>query len=134
MQKTSLPLSFPSDVRPQRRDIVAAQKIIADISSGVYRSPAAAIKELVANAYDADATRVTISTDPPHLRSFTITEDGSGMTISDFLDVMAHIGGCRKRSHGDLSPLFHRKLIGRIGIGLLSVAQLGTRFYLSSKK
>ena len=126
--------TFPAKAEPKRQDIVAAQKIIADISSGVYRSPGAAIKELVANAYDADATRVTITTDPPHLRSFTITDDGSGMTINDFLDVMAHIGGSRKRVHGDTSPIYKRKLIGRIGIGLLSVAQLGTKFYLSSKK
>ncbi|WP_263377189.1 ATP-binding protein [Granulicella aggregans] len=134
MPKPTATPSFPENAEPKRRDIIAAQKIIADISSGVYRSPAAAIKELIANAYDADATRITISTDPPHLRTFTITDDGSGMTISDFLDVMAHIGGSRKRKEGDLSPIFKRKLIGRIGIGLLSVAQLGTRFYLSSKK
>ena len=86
-------IAFPIGAAPKQRDIIAAQKIIADISSGVYRSPAAAIKELVSNAYDADATRVTISTDPPHLRSFTITDNGSGMTVDDFLDIMAHIGG-----------------------------------------
>jgi hypothetical protein len=129
------PTSLPSlEGEVQRQDIYAARKIIADISSGVYRSPAAAIKELITNSYDADATRVTISTDQPHLRSFTITDDGSGMTIEDFLDIMAHIGGSRKRQSGEISPIYSRPLIGRIGIGLLAVAQLGTRFYLSSKK
>ena len=43
-------------------------------------------------------------------------------------------GGSRKRLSGDESPIFKRKLIGRIGIGLLAVAQLGTKFYISSKK
>jgi len=134
MSQGSPQIAFPAGAAPKQRDIIAAQKIIADISSGVYRSPAAAIKELVSNAYDADATRVTISTDPPHLRTFTITDDGSGMSVDDFLDVMAHIGGSRKRVAGDVSPIFKRRLIGRIGIGLLAVAQLGTKFYISSKK
>jgi hypothetical protein len=124
---------LPAGKKPQKRDIIAAQKIIADISSGLYRSPAAAIKELVSNAYDADATRVEINTDPPSFRTLTISDNGTGMALEKFLDVMEHIGGSRKRIGSDTSPLLGRPLIGRIGIGLLAVAQLGTRFYVSSK-
>ena len=113
-------------------DIFAAQKIIADISSGIYRSPAAALKELISNAYDADAKRVTITTDPPKFRTLTIEDNGSGMTIGAFLDVLKHIGGSRKRAQKEQSEVFNRQYIGRIGIGLLAVSQLGTRFYVSS--
>src|SRR5258706_2341536 len=123
---------LPPDKKPKKRDIVAAQKIIADISSGVYRSPAAALKELISNAYDADARRVTITTDAPHFRTLVIEDDGTGMTIEKFLDVITHIGGSRKRIDGETSEVFKRKLIGRIGIGMLAVAQLGNRFYVSS--
>lgn len=43
-----------------------------------------------------------------------------------------HIGGSRKRIlHGDVTPK-GRQIIGRIGIGLLAIAQLGFRFYVSS--
>jgi hypothetical protein len=114
-------------------DIIAAQKIIADISSGVYRSPAAALKELISNAYDADAKEVTITTDAPRFRTLVIKDDGVGMSIEKFLDVVTHIGGSTKRMEGDSSVGLHRPLIGRIGIGLLAVAQLGNRFYVSSK-
>jgi hypothetical protein len=55
------------------------------------------------------------------------------MTIEKFLDVVTHIGGSRKRIDGETSEIFKRKLIGRIGIGMLAVAQLGNRFYVSSK-
>lgn len=123
---------LPPDKKPKRRDIVAAQKIIADISSGVYRSPAAALKELVSNAYDADAEKVTITTDAPHFRTLVIEDNGTGMTIEKFLEVVTHIGGSRKRMDGETSDVFKRKLIGRIGIGMLAVAQLGNRFYVSS--
>lgn len=123
---------LPPDKTPKRADIIAAQKIIADISSGLYRSPAAALKELVSNAYDADATQVVITSDTPHFRTLTIEDDGSGMSIEQFLDVITHIGGSRKRLENDRSPIYGRKLIGRIGIGMLAVAQLGNRFYVSS--
>jgi hypothetical protein len=125
--------TLPPDKKPKKQDIVAAQKIIADISSGVYRSPAAALKELVSNAYDADAEKVTITTDAPHFRTLVIEDNGSGMSIEKFLDVVTHIGGSRKRIDGETSGIFKRKLIGRIGIGMLAVAQLGNRFYVSSK-
>src|ERR1035437_4024500 len=124
---------LPPDKNPKKQDIVAAQKIIADISSGVYRSPAAALKELVSNAYDADAEKVTITTDAPNCRTLVIEDNGIGMTIEKFLDVVTHIGGSRKRMGGETSEIFKRKLIGRIGIGMLAVAQLGNRFYVSSK-
>jgi hypothetical protein len=122
---------LPPDKKPKREDIYAAQKIIADISSGIYRSPAAALKELVANAYDADASKVTITTDAPHFRSLIIEDNGIGMSIDRFRDVIKHIGGSRKRVDGETTPS-GRKLIGRIGIGMMAVAQLGSRFYVSS--
>src|SRR5690242_6153004 len=106
---------LPPGSKPKRRDIVAAQKIIADISTGVYRSPAAALKELISNAYDADATVVTVDTDPPHFRTLSIEDNGTGMSIDKFLDVVSHIGGSKKRIERDASPVYKRKLIGRIG-------------------
>lgn len=114
--------------------ITASEKIIADISTGIYRTPAAALKELIANAYDADATEVRIETDAPRFSQLVVRDDGCGMSLDRFLEIVQHIGGSRKRidSPTGYSPVHNRKLIGRIGIGLLSVAQLGQRFYISS--
>jgi HSP90 family molecular chaperone len=126
---------LPEDRKAKSADIFAAEKIIADISTGLYRTPAAALKELVSNAYDADAETVSISTDVPNFRNLVIEDDGSGMSVDRFLDVVRHIGGSKKRiEDGDVTPIKQRKIIGRIGIGLLAVAQLGYRFYVSSSK
>lgn len=125
--------ALPAGKKPKTADIIAAEKIIADISSGIYRSPAAALKELVSNAYDADAEIVTITTDSPHFRTLTIEDDGTGMTLDKFLEVITHIGGSRKRVNNDRSDILGRKLIERIGIGMLAVAQLGNLFYVTSK-
>lgn len=123
---------LPSDKKPETAEIFAAQKIIADISSGLYRSPAAALKELVSNAYDADAEKVIIGTDAPQFRTLVIHDDGAGMLIKDFLNVISHIGGSRKRIIGGDVTSKGRKIIGRIGIGMLAIAQLGYRFYVAS--
>jgi hypothetical protein len=118
----------------KRVQITASEKIIADISTGIYRSPAAALKELIANAYDADATEVRIQTDVPRFSQLVVKDDGCGIPLERFLEILQHIGGSRKRldSPSGLTPIHARKFIGRIGIGLLAVAQLGQRFYVSS--
>lgn len=118
----------------KRVQITASEKIIADISTGIYRTPAAALKELIANAYDADATEVRIHTDVPRFSQLVVKDDGCGMQLERFLEVLQHIGGSRKRldSPTGVTPIHGRKYIGRIGIGLLAVAQLGQRFYVSS--
>lgn len=39
-----------------------SKKILADVISGIYMTPAEALKEVVSNAFDAGAHRVYIST------------------------------------------------------------------------
>ena len=38
-------------------------RVIARVTDGIYRQPGSAIRELIANAYDADATWVSVKTD-----------------------------------------------------------------------
>jgi hypothetical protein len=120
--------------RAKTETIRVAEKIIADISTGIYRTPAAALKELVTNAYDAEATEVTISTGAPGFKTLVIHDNGNGMNIERFLEVLKHIGGSWKRieNPNGLTPTLNRPVIGRIGIGLLAVAQMGQRFVVSS--
>src|SRR6266446_7126230 len=112
--------------------IDVAASIIADVSAGIYRSPAGALKELISNAFDADAQSVRISTGYPNFKTFTCTDDGSGMTPEHFQRVMGHIGGSTKRDTGEKSPIYGRPLVGRIGIGLLAIAQICRRFTVVS--
>ena len=48
-------------------------QIIKHISSGLYRSPASAIKEIISNSFDADAHNVNIE--------FHFSYDKDGLTI-----------------------------------------------------
>lgn len=120
------------------------ERVLARITDGIYRQPASALRELIANAYDADAKSVVIDCDPPRFNKITIRDDGSGMSIETLAHVLHHIGGSLKRTDrgAELSVASRtdvqvspggRKLIGRIGIGLFSVVQLTPHFQIITK-
>lgn len=120
------------------------QKVIARVTDGIYRQPGSAIRELVSNAWDADATEVTVKTDAPRFRRMVIEDDGIGMTPAALAHLIENIGGSAKRtsfgaaigvsspSDPDKSP-GGRPLIGKLGIGIFSVAQLTRRFQIITK-
>lgn len=113
--------------------IKAAARIIGDISVGIYRSPANALKELVNNAFDAGATEVVINTDHPGFTGVTCYDNGPGMTAKDLQEVFSYIGGSDKRSKGDVG-LYGRPIIGKIGIGILGMSQLSRQFVIISSR
>src|SRR5436305_4043960 len=120
------------------------QRVIARVTDGIYRQPGSALRELISNAYDADATRVVIKTDAPRFERISVEDDGHGMTPEVLAYLLLHIGGSAKRSEigSDLAitsstdPLRSpkgRRLIGKIGIGLFSVSQLTHSFQIITK-
>ncbi len=78
--------------------LVTDERVIARITDGIYRQPASALRELIANAYDADATNVYIETDWPKFSRISIRDDGNGMTIETLARLIKHIGGSSKRT------------------------------------
>ena len=114
-------------------DINAAASIIGDISTGIYRSPGNALKELVNNSFDAGATEVIINTDYPHFSSVTCYDNGPGISLEGLQLIFRYIGGSDKRVAGDMGH-FGRPLIGRIGIGILAMSQISDRFVIISSQ
>lgn len=120
------------------------ERVIARVTDGIYRQPASAIRELISNAYDADATRVVINTDAPRFNRISVEDNGHGMSPEVLAHLLFHIGGSAKRSDigkelGVTAPQDPskspggRKLIGKIGIGLFSVSQLTHTFQIITK-
>ena len=124
--------------------LATSQRIIARITDGIYREPWAAFRELVINAYDADATRVIVETGAPDFEQVIIRDNGNGMSPHTVAYMLKSIGGSSKRTSAgtkyntvshespDKSPR-GRLLIGKIGIGLFSVAQLTQHFQIITK-
>ena len=120
------------------------ERVLARVTDGIYRQPGSAIRELVSNAYDADAEQVIIRTDRPRFRTLSVEDDGMGMTPAALAHLLHHIGGSAKRSPegaelgiaSSADPTRSpsgRRLIGKIGIGLFSVSQLTHRFQIITK-
>src|SRR3990170_1887333 len=103
--------------------INVSKKILADISSGIYRTPANALKELISNSFDACATEVFVNTGYSNFDIFTISDNGMGMSVDDFIYYMKHIGGSIKRVGREVSEC-GRPIIGKLGIGILAVSQI----------
>jgi hypothetical protein len=118
--------------REQGKPINVSLRVIADLSQGLYRSPADALKELISNAYDADSPKVEISF-AKDFSSLVIRDWGTGMTVDEFIETMETIGGSPKRSAGAPETTSSgRKIVGRIGIGLLSVSQIARTLEIES--
>jgi hypothetical protein len=49
------------------------ERVLARITDGIYRQPASALRELISNAYDADASEVVILTDAPRFSSIIVS-------------------------------------------------------------
>lgn len=120
------------------------ERVIARITDGIYRQPSSALRELISNAYDADATKVVIKTDAPRFQRISIEDNGNGMTPQSLARMLMHIGGSAKRQGSgkdynitsQTDPNYSpngRKLIGKIGIGIFSVAQLTHNFQIITK-
>ena len=125
-------------------ELSTSQRIIARVTDGIYREPWAAFRELIANAYDADASYVRIETGVPEFENVSVRDDGLGMSPETLAYVLKNIGGSSKRiqtgvslntvnpSENDKSP-GGRLLIGKIGIGLFAIAQLTQHFQIITK-
>ena len=98
--------------------------------SGVYKPFVKAFKELVSNAFDADAdvVRVAFADD---FSSVTVTDDGQGMTPFEFRNDFARIGGGSRRWAGDRTRK-GRLRIGSKGIGFLALARYCDRLKVES--
>ena len=114
--------------------IVLSAKVFGHISQGLYRTPAGAVKELISNSFDADATLVRIHTGFPRFETFSCEDNGAGISQSEFHRLMNRgVGSSYKRvSDTGVTKKFQRPLIGRLGLGILSLAQICPRFEILS--
>ena len=94
-------------------------RIIDSLGIQMYQSPVAAVAELIANAWDADAGRVDVDL-PANLSgdpAIVVRDNGIGMTFAECQDFYLNIGRNRRvDEETDKSPN-GRPVLGRKGIG-----------------
>jgi Histidine kinase-, DNA gyrase B-, and HSP90-like ATPase len=98
--------------------------------SGIYKPFIKAFKELISNAYDADAENigVTVADD---FQGIEVRDDGIGMTPFHFESDFARLGGSTAWLQGGKSP-GGRPRIGYKGIGFLAVARYCSELRVTS--
>ena len=98
--------------------------------SGVYKPFVKAFKELISNAFDADADAVIVEFSDD-FSAVTVTDDGRGMTPFEFRNDFTRIGGGSRRWEGDRTAK-GRLRIGSKGIGFLALARYCCRLEIES--
>lgn len=111
---------------------------IPPLGKGLYSNAGAVLSEMVANAYDADATCVRITTSTT---SITIEDNGSGMSSKEIDQQYLTIGYQKRRKKSKKldeaatrSPIYNRKVMGRKGIGKLAAFGIARIFEVHTKK
>lgn len=104
--------------------------VITHLGLNLYSNTSAVISEAVANAWDADSTQVEITVDNDLI---VISDNGCGMTVADINEKYLAVG-YQKRANCALSPKFNRLVMGRKGIGKLSLFSIAREITVYSIK
>ncbi|USZ14661.1 ATP-binding protein [Moraxella sp. FZFQ2102] len=104
---------------------------VEHLGLNLYSNTAAALTELIANAWDADATevRITINDDQTQI---IITDNGHGMSVDDLNNKFLKVA-YKRRIDQAKSPS-GRPVMGRKGIGKLALFSIAQHVVITSKQ
>lgn len=108
--------STPTVTPPEYR-MTLSLNVLNHLGIGLYSNIPAVLSELVANAWDADASTVSILLNID-AGVIEVTDDGRGMTIDDINERFLKVG-YQRRQHGNTTRR-GRPVMGRKGIGKLA--------------
>lgn len=106
---------------PWPKNLSVDLRIVKLLSAKTYEDFPNALRELISNAFDADALKISITVNLEK-DIIEIADDGNGMTPGDF-DYFLRIAGQQRGKN--ISPVYKRKRIGQFGIGFLAIFPFG---------
>jgi len=105
--------------------------VLNHLGRNLYRNFITVLGEAISNAWDADANNVWIKIDKAN-STFSIKDDGFGMTATDFQSKFLKIG-YSKRKEGIIRSSKKRPFIGAKGIGKLALLSCADRISIFTK-
>jgi hypothetical protein len=102
---------------------------IITIGERLYEQSIELIRELVNNAYDADATRVDVTLSD---KEITVSDNGQGMDMEGLKQYFSV--GSDEKLLNPISPRFGRNRIGQFGIGKFASLAAASRFEITTQK
>ncbi len=120
---------------PQEYDLHIDLNVLNHLGLNLYSNVPAVLSELIANAWDADAPRVDISIKEQNgNKRIRIQDNGCGMDDTDLREKFLTVGYQRRsKGDGDRTPS-KRPVMGRKGIGKLSVFSIAGKVRVITKK
>ena len=115
------------------------EKFINDYARRLVKDPEVAIVELVSNCSDAGANHVKIDWPDGQFGDFTISDDGTGMTYDEFINIWNTLSYNRRQHGRDIEfPLGNtdskRKLFGKNGKGRFSLFCFNNKYTVDTTK
>ena len=104
--------------------------VLNHLGLNLYSNTSAVISEVVANSWDADATNVAITLSEDGI---VIHDDGSGMNLTDINEKYLCVGH-QKRVEKAVTSKYHRAVMGRKGIGKLSLFSIANDITILTQK
>lgn len=117
------------DERLTTLEITVHKSHLVTIGERLYSEGFELLRELVNNAYDADATEVRVTVAPDQV---VVEDNGSGMNLEGLRQYF-NIGSPQKRMRRT-SPRFSRDRIGEFGIGKFASLSAARYFEVSTKQ
>jgi len=106
--------------------------VLNHLGINLYSNIPAVLSEVVANAWDADAEVVDIVIGSDEI---AITDDGCGMSYDDLNDKYLLVGYIRREQPSEaITPKYKRLVMGRKGIGKLSLFSIADTIEIQSMK
>lgn len=109
---------------------------IKHLGVSLYSQLPSVLSELISNAYDADAEKIDIKlTDNQSGKEIYIKDDGHGMSFDEINDKYLMVGrNRRENSDTRFTPVKKRPVIGKKGLGKLSVFGVCTKIIVKTVK
>jgi len=119
-------------VNEKKYKVTLGMRIIQHLGISLYSKLPAILTEIVANSYDADATEVSININVEK-HSIEIFDDGLGMNLEDINNRFLNVGYDKRRER-EMTPKFRRSVMGRKGIGKLSLFAIAKNIAVYTSK
>jgi hypothetical protein len=119
--------------RKETYSITLNLNILNHLGINLYSNIPAVLSEIVANAWDADADFVDIDIDDKK-GTITVTDNGHGMSEKDLNEKFLNVGYMRRENNEGTTPKYGRQVMGRKGIGKLSLFSIADTIEIHSVK
>ena len=107
--------------------------VLNHLGLNLYSNIPSVLSEAIANAWDADATRVQIFLDK-EAKEITVIDNGVGMDLDDINEKYLIVGYQKRGNQPAFRTPGGRKPMGRKGIGKLSLFSIANKIFVYSQK